>query len=163
MSLDRKGEPDAHARELLSLYERAGRLFDRQRDRQDRLEEQIHSLQREHELGEERLGELGQVLAQLEDALKAARKGEVLQADELIEPRTSHSRRGPVGFRGPILEIMAERPEGPWSPQDVHIALGGQQLLTSLRNVGHTMRKMAADGQLERMGHGAYRLTHRDE
>src|SRR5207249_2060038 len=102
---------------------------------------QIHSLQQEHAVGEGRLGELGLVLTQLDTALEAARKGEVPHTEELTEPRTAHSRRGPVGFRGPILEIMSDRPAGPWSPQDVHIALGGQQLMTSLRNVGHTMRK----------------------
>jgi hypothetical protein len=163
MDSDRKGETDAHVHDLRALHERVGKLFDRQSARQGRLEKQIHSLQQEHELGEERLGELGLVLAQLETALDAARRGEVPPADDLMEPRTAHSRRGPVGFRGPILEIMSERPEAPWSPQDVHIALGAQQLMTSLRNVGHTMRKMAADGQLERLGHGAYGLRREDE
>jgi hypothetical protein len=154
-----KDASDAHIRGLVSLLQKAERLWEQQDERQDRLRRQLEALTREYEIGEMRLGELGLFRAELESALQSARAGQPgEEPPAMTEARTSHSRRGPVGLRGAIMEVMAARPEGPWSPQDVHVALGARQTLATARNVGHTMRKMVADEQLERRGHASYRL-----
>ena len=150
---------DVKVRELVVFREAIARQFDAKAARQDRLEERIEELQAEHGRGEDELGELGMRLGQIDDAIRALLNGDSLPAAELMQERTAHSRRGPVGIRSAILEVMREEPDRVWAPRAVHAALGARAVTTSLRNVGNTMRKMAADGQLLRPeAHGAFAL-----
>jgi hypothetical protein len=142
---------------LRSTHEAIGREFDETVANQKELKRQIAHLQKAHaDLGA-RAGELAWLLAQLGDAVDAAAEGR-LQV-QLTDRPARLSRHGPAGFRAPILDILAERPEGPWSPEDVRRRLTLRGIVKTSKNVGQTMRNMVADGQLDRIGkRGAYRL-----
>jgi hypothetical protein len=155
---------DAYVQGLEALYEDVGREFDFHDGKVLRLEKRIAELHAELEAAqaeraaeEERAGQFASFGIEIGEALKAAREGAA--QDPALTPQVARmTRRGPVGIRSAILEVMARRADEAWSPEQVRSDLALRSITKTGRNVGQTMRNMVADGQLERVGRAAYRL-----
>jgi hypothetical protein len=143
----------AHRRLLETARDKVGEAFDRQVRKVQALEERLAQEQA-------RLEELAALLGPLEDMIEKAPAEEVA-ASPPKRSRTEHSSRGRLGMRDSILQIMKTRRKETWSPSKLHPLLLGRRVTTSLENVQNTMRRMAADGQLTKVGRGSYRLPGR--
>ncbi|HVN62739.1 MAG TPA: hypothetical protein VMT59_15910 [Gaiellaceae bacterium] len=145
------------------VNQRLDRIYTRisahQQDVQTLLREAL-ALERDRDRREIRLGRLGLRIADRESAIQAVRVRRKLDAADTPAGSYASKRRGPAGIRNSILAVMATLPEADWSPQRVRTILGERKL--TAHNVAHTMHRMAADGEIERLGYGKYRFLHED-
>lgn len=126
------------------------RAFHEQAEKVERLEEE---LAREMQL----LEQIASVLAQ-QDSFEE-RGGRVSMRDTSGSPYERFARRGPVGIRTALINIMRQRPGGPWSPTELQTRLEERGQPTSRSNLQTTLARMLKDGQIAKLHRGAYRLA----
>jgi hypothetical protein len=141
----------AHRRLLEAARDKVGEALDRQSRKLDALEERLEREQTRHE-------ELSMLFLSLDEMIEKDTHN-VVAAGSPGRSRTGHSSRGRIGMRDVVLQIMGTGAGGElWSPSRLHPLLLARGVTTSLPNVQNTMRRMADDGEVVKVGRGAYRL-----